>query len=378
MKVTEVVVQEFNYRSRIVRDSEGHTHPGAEHDATQTLVTITTDQGAEGYSLGGNKGVLEHIVKPALVGEDPLYRERIWQRLRQWQRLHQGTLSDHVLAVVDMALWDLAGRYLGQPVYKLLGGYRDEVPAYASTMCGDELEGGLNTPEAYADFAERCKQQGYKAFKLHTWMPPIPWAPDPRMDVAACRAVRERVGDEIALMVDLFHDYSREEALYIGRQLEKLDFYWIEEPMDEHSISSYVWLSQQLDIPVVGPETAEGKAQTRAEWIVRGASDISRGGVFDVGGITPLMKTVHLCEAFGVRCEIHGGGAGNLHVLGAMGIPGEYYERGLLHPFIDYEQPDPWLKEIVDPVDAEGLVHIPQKPGLGMEIDFDYIKDNAI
>ncbi len=378
MKVTDVVVQEFNYRSRIVRDSEGHTHPGAEHDATQTLVTITTDQRAEGYSFGGSKDVLEHIVRPALVGEDPLYRERIWQRLRQWQRLHQGTLSDHVLAVVDMALWDLAGRYLDQPVYKLLGGYRDEVPAYASTMCGDELEGGLNTPEAYADFAERCKQQGYKAFKLHTWMPPIPWAPDPRMDVAACRAVRERVGDEMVLMVDLFHDYSREEALYIGRQLEKLDFYWIEEPMDEHSISSYVWLSQQLDIPVVGPETAEGKAQTRAEWIVRGASDISRGGVFDVGGITPLMKTVHLCEAFGVRCEIHGGGAGNLHVLGAMGIPGEYYERGLLHPFIDYEQPDPWLKEIVDPVDAEGLVHIPQKPGLGMEIDFDYIKDNAI
>ena len=378
MKVTDVIVQEFSYRSRIVRDSEGHTHPGAEHDATQTLVTIMTDRGAEGYSFGGNKGVLEHIVKPALVGEDPLYRERIWQRLRQWQRLHQGTLSDHVLAVVDMALWDLAGRYLDQPVYKLLGGYRDEVPAYASTMCGDELEGGLNTPEAYADFAERCKKQGYKAFKLHTWMPPIPWAPDPKMDVAACRAVRERVGDGMALMVDLFHDYSREEALCIGRQLEKLDFHWIEEPMDEHSISSYVWLSQQLEIPVVGPETAEGKAQTRAEWIVRGASDISRGGVLDVGGITPLMKTVHLCEAFGVRCEVHGGGAGNLHVLGAMGIPGEYYERGLLHPFIDYEQPDPWLKEIIDPVDSEGLVHIPQKPGLGMEIDFDYIKDNAI
>jgi len=378
MKVTDVIVQEFSYRSRIVRDSEGHTHPGAEHDATQTLVTIMTDRGAEGYSFGGNKGVLEHIVKPALVGEDPLYRERIWQRLRQWQRLHQGTLSDHVLAVVDMALWDLAGRYLDQPVYKLLGGYRDEVPAYASTMCGDELEGGLNTPEAYADFAERCKQQGYKAFKLHTWMPPIPWAPDPKMDVAACRAVRERVGDGMALMVDLFHDYSREEALCIGRQLEKLDFHWIEEPMDEHSISSYVWLSQQLEIPVVGPETAEGKAQTRAEWIVRGASDISRGGVLDVGGITPLMKTVHLCEAFGVRCEVHGGGAGNLHVLGAMGIPGEYYERGLLHPFIDYEQPDPWLKETIDPVDSEGLVHIPQKPGLGMEIDFDYIKDSAI
>jgi L-alanine-DL-glutamate epimerase-like enolase superfamily enzyme len=79
-----------------------------------------------------------------------------------------------------------------------------------------------------------------------------------------------------------------------------------------------------------------------------------------------------------VACEIHSPGAGNLHVLGAMGIPGKYYERGLLHPFIDYDKPDPWLKEIIDPLDDEGYVHLPQKPGLGLEIDFDYIHDNIV
>jgi L-alanine-DL-glutamate epimerase-like enolase superfamily enzyme len=282
------------------------------------------------------------------------------------------------MATVDMALLDLAGRYLNQPVYKLLGGYRDKVPAYASTMCGDEMEGGLNTPEAYADFAEKCRKQGYSALKLHTWMPPVSWAPDPKRDVAACRAVRERVRDDMDLMLDCWHHYSREEALYIGRELERLNFHWFEEPMDEHNTSSYVWLTNQLDIPVVGPEIAEGKMCTRAEWIVRSASDISRGGVADLGGITPLMKTVHLCESFGVRLEVHGGGAGNLQVLGAMGIPGEYYERGLLHPFLDYEKPAPWLKEIVDPMDGQGYVHIPQRPGLGLDIDFDYIKDNLV
>jgi L-alanine-DL-glutamate epimerase-like enolase superfamily enzyme len=245
-------------------------------------------------------------------------------------------------------------------------------------MCGDELKDGLNSAEAYADFAETCMKRGYKAFKLHTWMPPIPWAPDPKMDVAACRAVRERVGDEMALMLDPFHYYSREQALYIGRELEKLNFHWIEEPMDEHSVSSYVWLTDQLDIPVVGPETAEGKMQTRAEWIVRNASDISRGGVFDVGGITPLIKIIHLCESFGIACEIHSPGAGSLHILGAIGIPGEYYERGLLHPLIDYEKPKPWLKKIIDPMDNQGFVSIPQNPGLGLDIDFDYIKDNAL
>jgi L-alanine-DL-glutamate epimerase-like enolase superfamily enzyme len=379
MKIVDIVVERFRYKSRIVRDAEGHAHPGPEHDAVQSLLRIVTDEGVEGYYFGvGNAEAIQTIVKPALIGEDPFYREKIWQRLKEWQRLHIGVLSDRVLGAVDMALWDLAGRYLNQPVYKLLGGYRDKVKAYASTMCGDELEGGLNTPEAYADFAEQCKHRGYTAFKLHTWMPPIPWAPDPKKDVAACRAVRERVGDDMVLMLDCYHNYSREEALFIGRELEKLNFYWIEEPMDEHSISSYVWLTQQLDIPVVGPETAEGKMYTRAEWIVRGASDISRGGVMDVGGITPLMKIAHLCESFGVRMEVHGGGPGNLHVLCAMGIPGEYYERGLLHPFLDYENQTPWLNEIVDPMDGEGYVHVSQKPGLGWDINWDYIREHRV
>ena len=378
MKITDLIVDAFHYRSRVVPDSEGHAHPGSEHDATQTLLRVVTDAGVAGYAFGAAARVVEHIVKPVLIGEDPFYRERIWQRLKERQRLHLGALSDAELSVVDMALWDLAGRALDQPVYKLLGGFRDRVPAYASTMCGDELEGGLNTPEAYATFALSCKARGYTAFKLHTWQPPVPGAPDVRRDVAACAAVREAVGDEMALMLDPFHYYTREEALYLGKELERLAFHWIEEPMDEHSTSSYAWLTAQLAIPVVGPETAEGKMFTRAEWIVRRASDISRGGVRDVGGITPLIKTAHLCESFGVSMEVHGGGAGNLHVLCAMGIPGEYYERGLLHPFLDYEQPPPWLREIADPMDEQGYVHVSQRPGLGMAIDFDYIGDHLV
>jgi L-alanine-DL-glutamate epimerase-like enolase superfamily enzyme len=166
--------------------------------------------------------------------------------------------------------------------------------------------------------------------------------------------------------------------LHIGRELEKLGFYWFEEPMDEHSISSYVWLAEQLDIPVVGPETAEGKMFTRAEWILRGASDILRGGVSDLGGITPLIKVAHLAESFGMAMEVHGGGAGNLHVLGAMGIPGEYYERGLLHPMVDFEVTMPWLRTRIDAIDSDGFIHLPQAPGLGYDIDFDYIEKNAL
>lgn len=378
MKITDVVVERFRSRTRTASDSEGHGHPGPEREAAISLTRIVTDDGAWGVCLGGSQEVADSVLKPAIVGEDPFYREKIWHRLNEWQRLHKGVLSDRTIAVVDMALWDLAGRCLGQPVYKLLGASRDKVLAYASTMCGDEMEGGLNTPEAYADFALKCVDRGYPALKLHTWMPPIEWAPDPKMDVAACAAVREAVGPDMPLMLDCYHFYNREQALYIGRELEALDYYWLEEPMDEQSISSYVWLSAQLDIPVVGPETAEGKMFTRAEWILQQASDISRGGVGDVGGITPLMKIVHLCESFGVRMEVHGGGPGNLHVLCAMGIPGEFYERGLLHPFIDYDEVPPWFNSQPDPMDEEGYVHVSDEPGLGWDINWDYVRDHRV
>src|SRR5260370_12564366 len=105
----------------------------------------------------------------------------------------------------------------------------------------------------------------------------------------------------------------------------------MEEAMNEQSTSSFVWLTENLTkLQICGPETAHGQMYTRAEWIVRGASDISRVGVGDVGGITPTMKGVHLCEAFRVRCEGHSPGAAHLQVLGAMAIPGEFYERGWL------------------------------------------------
>lgn len=378
MKIVDVKVEKIRYQSPIVRDSEGHAHPGPPHEAQVTFVTIIAENEMEGYYFGGRPEAIQEIVKPALIGEDLFYRERIWQRLKGWQRLHIGYLSDEILCAVDLALWDLSGKILDQPVYKLLGGFRNKIPAYASTMCGDDLANGLSTPEDYANFAAKCQKQGYKAFKLHGWMPPLKDAPNVKKDVAACRAVRERVGDEMILMLDSYHEYSRQEALYLGKELEKLNFYWLEEPMDEYSVSSYAWLAEQLDIPICGPETAEGKLQTRAEWIVRQASDISRCGVKDVGGLTPFMKTAHLCEAFGMAMEVHGGGPGNLHGLAAMGIPGQFYERGLLHPFLDYEIPQPWLNEITDPMDSEGYVHVSDQPGLGWNINFDYIHDNLI
>lgn len=374
MKIIDVKAQKLRYQTRISLDSEGHNRPGPPREAQRAYLTIVAENGMEGHSFGGKTEIINKLVRPMLIGEDLFYRERIWQHLKGRQRMYGADLSNEVLCMVDLALWDLAGQVLNQPVYKILGGFRNKIPAYASTMCGDDLEGGLDSPESYANFAAQCQGRGYRALKLHTWMSP----PDVKRDVAACQAVRERVGPGMVLMLDSYHGYSRQEALYLGKELEKLGFYWLEEPMDEYSVSSYVWLAEQLDIPLCGPEKAEGKLQTRAEWIVRHASDISRGGVKNLGGLTPLMKTAHLCESFGVAMEVHGSNPGNLHGLAAMGIPGEYYERGLLHPFLDYEIPDPWLNTVFDPMDEQGYVHLSDRPGLGWDLNFDYIKENLV
>lgn len=379
MKITDVTVQRFQYRSKVVRDTDGHGHAGHEHDATQSLLTITTDEGLSGHFFGvPNPGVIESVVKPYLIGEDPLYREKLWHGLKERQRLNLATLADRVLTGVDLALWDLGGKIAGLPVHKLLGAARDKAPAYASTMVGDDVPGGLDTPEAYADYALKCKERGYPAFKLHTWQPPTPGAPNVKRDIAACRAVREAVGPDYPLMLDPFHYYNRLEALELANGIHELGYLWMEEPMDEHSMSSYIWLCEQTALPICGPETAEGKMYVRAEWIKAGACDLVRSGVGDVGGLTGLIKCVHLAEAFGMHLEVHGGGVGNLHMLGAMVSPGLYYERGLLHPFIDYDETPAWLNKPIDPMDNEGMVHISPDPGLGYDINWDYINTHLV
>jgi L-alanine-DL-glutamate epimerase-like enolase superfamily enzyme len=381
MKIERVQGTVFHYLTSRSVDSAGHSHPGPEKRANMAMITITVDDGSKGYAFGPPEVVRPHILeafaRKVLIGQDPFDRERLWQDLVHWQRGSAGQLTDRALAVIEQALWDLAGRALNTPVYKLLGAYRDKVPAYGSTMCGDELKGGLSTPDEYAAFAVKLVERGYKAIKLHTWMPPVSFAPSVAMDIKACAAVREAVGPDVALMLDGYHWYSRSDALTIGRALERLNFAWFEEMMNEQSIASYAWLANQLDIPIVGPESISGKHHSRADWVQAGACDILRAGVPGVGGIMPTMKVAALADAFGMNCEVHGNGAANLAVTAAIKNC-EWYERGLLHPFLDYDVPPAYLRSLPDAMDADGYVHLSQQPGLGEDIDFDYIAASTV
>jgi len=171
---------------------------------------------------------------------------------------------------------------------------------------------------------------------------------------------------------------SLEEAIRVGRELERANYYWYEHPMPEYRVESYVRLCRELSIPVLSPEIAAGGVFTRAEWILRGAGDMSRIDV-NRGGVTGARKTAVVSEAYGVRCEVHMAGFGNLQVLGATSEDtSEYYEKGLLAPGVDYDTPHPYLRANCDAIDDEGYVTLPSGPGMGYDIQWDFIEDNLV
>ncbi len=162
--IADVNVTTFRTTTRMSVDSDGHAHPGPRREVHAALLSITDTDGCTGYCLAApadsvRAHLIEHYVRPVLLGNDPFDREHLWQRLAPEQRGSTGALLDRTLSAVEQALWDLAGRKLDMPTWKLLGGARDRVPAYGSTMCGDDVAGGLGSPEDYGQFALQLLEQ---------------------------------------------------------------------------------------------------------------------------------------------------------------------------------------------------------------------------
>ena len=383
MKIVDVQVVCFRVPRRVFRDRR----LVAEGTSVQTLTKIVTGEGAEGYYFGGHghgdqdgmppdqRAQLVGQARSLLVGQNPFDREKFWH----WMWVAK--VPENILSTIDLALWDLQARLFGVPVHKLLGGCRERVKAYASTFPN------MGTPEEYAQHALESKRQGYRAYKIHPYyfadpftFEPVPGRPSHTdMDITVCRLVREAVGDDMVLMFDPWGTYhTYEQALKVGRALEKLGFYWYEHPMPEYRVHSYERLARDLGIPILAPEIAAGSLYSRADWILRDASDMSRIDVLR-GGITGVKKMVSICEGYGVKCEIHMSGFGNLQILGATSEDVcEYYERGLVAPSVDHDTPQPYLETICDPMDGEGYVRVPQEPGMGYQIVWDYIEENKI
>lgn len=350
--------------------------PGNSTERKLFGLQIHTDEGITGEYVGGNSPAAAQINTFAdyLVGKNPLHRERHWSEikraLRKYDRMGMGP--------IDIALWDFAGKYHDAPIHELLGTYRERIPAYASTYHGDE-NGGLDSPEAFAEFAEDCLEMGYGGFKIHGWGGSEASRNIDR-EIAAIRAVGDRVGDEMDLMCDPACEYETfADALKVGRACDAADFFWYEDPYRDGGLSQHGHrkLSQKLDTSILQTEHVRG-LEPHTDFLANEATDFLRADPEYDAGITGAMKIARVAEGFGVDVEFHAPGPAQRHCIAAT-RNSNYYELALVHPDCQNTQPPVYdtYSDMIDTIDEDGTVPVPDGPGLGVEYDWEYIEENS-
>jgi L-alanine-DL-glutamate epimerase-like enolase superfamily enzyme len=318
--------------------------PGSEPALEGAWLAIRTDAGITGLNYAPRGAILKDYVdrrlRAELIGQDPMAREYLWHRVWELDRIERFPIFIH--GMIDVALWDIAGKAAGLPVHQLLGSYRSSIPAYASTVT-------FGSTEEYLDVADQCLDLGYTAIKLHAWG-------DARRDAALCVALREHLGDDVPLMYDGSAGFDLLDATYVGRALSDAAYLWYEEPMKEFSVDAYRRLSERVDVPLMVCEVAEGAHMKTADFIVAGGAAVVRTSSGLRGGITGAMRTAHLADSFLLRAEVHGGGDAAKHLC--MAISNTTYFESLI---VSSNVVRP------DEVDAQGNVHASTLPGIGFE-----------
>ncbi len=364
MKITDIEIRACRHKDPVMKDSE--MRDGKKSDLEFLVITFHTDEGlststfgfaGRGASMAGE--IANSIFKPFFIGRDPLYREMHWHEYRMADRWwnHAPIYS---YGPFDINCWILSALQADQPLYKYLGAYRDKVPIYGSSLV-------LKTPAQYADEALEYKQRGFNAYKIH---PPGNY----ELDLEIHKEVRNAVDGDFKLMSDPVAPYTFEQALRFGRELEKLNFYWYEEPLFDENFHNLRELTRILDIPIIGTEVIAKHPYSVAECISTRVVDMVRADVSWSGGITATMKTAHLAESFGVQCEIHTAiyhplELVNLHCCAAI-KNSEFFEVLVPYDYFNFG-----LKESIKV--EHGYAHLPSKAGLGIELDWDFIENTT-
>jgi D-galactarolactone cycloisomerase len=334
---------------------------------TAVIIKIESDTGHTGWGetvgLPGLKSIIEEHYAPMLIGRDPREHRSIWREL--WgQNFGNGV----ALGGVDIALDDLRGKILGVPVAELYGGrLREKVPVYASAM--NYIE-GLDPLDYYPREAEELLGQGFRAMKMRIGGQPI------AKDLKAIEAVRNVVGPDVKLMADGNGAYSIGTAIEMGRQLERLKFYWFEEPLPQRTpdYAGYEVLTAKLDIPIAAGEgiTARGGFK---DAIVRRVMTIVQPDVALAGGINECLFVAELARLWGIQCMPHtwAGGivnAASVHFLSLL--PDASWGRTTETPMLEYDRVENPFRDhlLVRSIEIkDGLATVPRAPGLGIEVD---------
>jgi L-alanine-DL-glutamate epimerase-like enolase superfamily enzyme len=387
MKITRVTIHRYTWQSEDLGvDYAGFNsvyEPGNKRTATGTVLTIETDQGITGEFNGGDGYGYSQVAGMAryLIGKDPLQRELLWNDMKRALRK-----NDRMgLGPIDIALWDIAGKAHNASITQLLGGWKTSLPAYASTLHGDHVkDGGLSSPEAFADFALQCKEEfGYPAFKIHGW------GKDPSRETGVeyinreaknVLEVRKRVGPAMDLMLDPACEYDTwGETLKVGKACDEADFFWYEDPYKDGGISAFAHkkLRELIKTPLLLGEHVR-HLETRMDFTMAGGTDYVRVDAYYDGGITGALKVCHAAEALGLDAEIHAPGPAHRHLMASIRNT-NYYELGLVHPKVWGNKAPIYAdgySDALDAVDKNGHVPVPTGPGLGVTLNWDYIKKN--
>jgi D-galactarolactone cycloisomerase len=339
-------------------------------DCVHTLIAVRTDEGLTGFGsvytndalVRGALGVLE----PLYRGENALEPERVTEELRQhmfW--MGRGGSIEHTISGIDIALWDILGKAAGQPVGRLLGGrYREQVMPYASLLMDD--------PGSLTEHLLQIKAQGFRAFKMG-------WGPFGRksaaLDEAIVRAAREALGPDLLLMVDAggsdaFWPNGYKWALRTSQMLAEYDVAWFEEPLKPDALRDYVMLRQASPTPISGGEVLT-RRQSFQPWLEAGAFDIVQPDVTKVGGISESRRIAWMAQDHGVRFIPHGWNTA-VGLATDLQLASAFPETDL----VEYITGSPYLDELSVggwQLDADGMLAIPDAPGLGVTLDMDAV-----
>lgn len=358
MKITDI--KTYALKIPLKEDDPVSMYPNRRR--VHIIVEVETDEGIKGYgesipyTYGSVGGYIEQQLKPLFVGENPLNIEYLWDKAYRVSFGHgiRG-ISLYALSAVEVALWDILGKARKLPVYEMLGGLcKDKVKAYASLM-------EYTKPEDVAKISLRWMEEGYQAVKIH----------QRRKDaIESTKAVRDAVGDDMKVMLDVNGAWTPQEAMKHVRTLEKYDLTWLEEPIwpvDDYS--SLRKLKESTDIPIAGGENEHTHYGFR-NLIMSEAVDLVQPDVIMSGGVMVCKKIMALAEAWNLDLATHSfffgpGIPASVH-LSLSNMRSEWVEINAL-PLEDF-----FIKPAYRPV--KGYVSAPKKPGFGFEIDWDVVE----
>ena len=367
MKITKITAVPISFR--IPEGGNVTLGIGRAVKRDAVLVRVDTDEGITGWGEahhGRCPGAIAKLIDTTLadivVGMDAGDIVGVWSRVYRMQLASHGLGSGSAMALsgLDIALWDIKGKALGQPLYRILGGAPRPSPAYAG---GISL--GWQDPASLAEEALRYVAQGYRAVKLRV-------GDSPARDIPRVRAVREAVGDDIAIMVDANTGYTLGDVRRVMPVYEELAVEWLEEPFPPHDLRDYREARALGTVPLAAGENHVMRYDFM-QMLEEGAITVPQPDVSKTGGLTETLRIAALVSTVKMNCNPHTSltsinMAASIHLLCAIDNPG-YYEG-------DCAPHNPFRNRVggtVGTLDANGCVWPTQGPGLGLEIDEEFI-----